>query len=246
MKKLSIATAMALAAMLAILPGCDNKPDESIPAATTNNTAVEPKPAPDATPAEPAAVEKPMEAAPAAVEAPAEPAPAPAPAGEPATYAIAPNDVNTIGFVGYKVTGKKQGAWTDYSGTVELPDGAIESAKISITFKMGSMSTSAQLLTDTLHNESWFNVAKFPDATFTSTKVEKDGDGYKVTGDLVIRGTSKNISFPAQIQIDGGQLKTQAQFKLNRSDWGMVDTGLADDLIKDEVVIQFDIVADKV
>ena len=246
MKTYKMLTALALIATLAFVPGCgDTSAPEDIPRATTNTDApAQPEAAPEA-PAE-APAEAPMEEAPA--EAPAEtpaPAEAPAPAAGPATYIIEPNDVNNLGFVGYKVTGNKPGGWNEYSGTVELADGTIESAKISMTIKMESLFTVATLLTETLHNDVWFNIAEFPEATFVSTKVEKADDGYNVTGDLTLRGVTTNISFPAQIAIEGDQLKTQAKFAVNRSDWGMTDTGLADDLIKDEVVIQFDVVADK-
>jgi len=247
MKTLNIFTAIALVATLAILPGCgESKPGDDIPRAETHAATPE-------APAEPAEApaEEPMEeAAPAEApaepaEAPAEPAEAPAPAGEAATYIIEPNDVNNLGFTGYKVTGNKQGGWTEYSGTVELTDGTIESAKINMTINMPSLFTVATLLTETLQKDVWFNIAEFPEATFVSTMVEKAEDGYKVTGDLTIRGTTTNISFPAQISVEGDQLMAQAKFAVNRSSWGMTDTGLADDLIKDEVVIQFDVVADK-
>ena len=46
-------------------------------------------------------------------------------------------------------------------------------------------------------------------------------------------------------EIDGDALKTQADFALLRSDWGMTDTGWGNDLVKDEVRITFDIVANK-
>ena len=38
-------------------------------------------------------------------------------------------------------------------------------------------------------------------ATFKSTKVEKDGAKYKVTGDLTLLGKTKSISFPAEIKL---------------------------------------------
>jgi len=247
MKTLNFLTALALVAGLAVLPGCgETKAPDDIPRATDNTHATtEPAEAPEAPVETPAAA--PAEATPEApVETPEEaPAAAPMPAAGPVTYIVAPNDVNNLGFTGYKVTGSKQGGWNDYNGTVELTDGTIESAKITMNIKMDSIFTVSTMLTETLHKDVWFNIAQFPEATFVSTSVEKADDGYKVTGDLTIRGVTTNISFPAQIAIEGDQLKTQAKFALNRSSWGMTDTGLADDLIQDEVVVQFDVVADK-
>ena len=247
MRIAQILTAIAIAMTVAILPGCENKPADTIPRATTNAEA----------PAEPAEVEAPAEPAEAPTEtpaaAPAEEAPAetpppaetPAPAGEPLSFKIVPNDENILGFTGYKVTGKQQGGWTEYEGTVQFPDGTIESGIIDLTIQMESLFSGASMLTDTLKTESWFNVAAHPTATFKSTKIEKAGDAYNVSGDLTLRGVTKNITFPAQISIDGGTLTTQAEFALNRHDWGIKDEGFAGDLVEAEVVIQFQIVTEK-
>lgn len=228
MKSTSTLLALALLAAAALLPGCGNQSAEPAP-------TPEAAPAVEATPA--------PEAAPAAEAAPVAEAAA-APAG-PATYVIAPNDTDTLSFTGYKVVGKVHGSWSDYSGTVELADGTIESAKISMTFKMESLVTSAKMLTETLHNEVWFNIPAFPEATFTSTGIVKNGDKYDVSGDLTIRGITKPVKFPAAITIEGDTLKTQAKFELPRADWGMIDTGIGDGLIKENAEINFDITAKK-
>jgi len=237
MKTLNLFTALTLVAALALLPGCgDTKAPEDIPRAVTNTDA-------PAVPAEPA--EAPMEAVPdAPVETP-DPAEAPVAAAEPTTYILEANDESLIGFTGYKVTGNQQGGWSEFAGTVELPEGTIESGKINIVIQMASLFSGNSILTETLHDESWFNIAGFPEATFTSSKIEKTDEGYKVTGDLTMRGITKNISFPAQIAIEGDQLKTQAKFALNRSEWGIKSEGFAGDLVQDEVVVEFDVVANK-
>lgn len=241
MKYLSTITALTLVAMLAILPGCDNAPPDEIKVVRSNSDDKPAEAKPSETPAEAAPAEKPMEEAPA--EAPV-PEAAPAGAAGPVTYILEPNDENTLGFTGYKVTGKKQGGWSEYGGTVVITDGNIESTQIDINFQMGSLFSVAKMLTTTLLNEKWFNTEAFPEATFTSTSVKKGAEGYDVTGDLVIRGASVNITFPASIDVEDGTLSAQADFAVLRSDWGMVDTGMLDDAIKDEVRITFDIVAE--
>jgi polyisoprenoid-binding protein YceI len=112
-------------------------------------------------------------------------------ASGPVTYAIVPSDDNIIGFTGFKVTGKKQGGWGEFDGTVVVTDGNIETAQINLTFPMASLFTTAPLLTETLMEEAWFNVAQFPDAKFVSTGVTKGDDGYVVKGNLTIRGVEK-------------------------------------------------------
>jgi polyisoprenoid-binding protein YceI len=101
------------------------------------------------------------------------------------------------------------------------------------------------MLTETLHNEVWFNIPAFPEATFTSTGIVKNGETYDVSGDLTIRGITKPVKFPATITIEGDTLKTQAKFELPRADWGMTDTGIGDGLIKENAEINFDVTAKK-
>jgi len=239
MKHMNTLTAMTLAALLAILPGCS---DSAPPPELTVVRSTQSEPAKEAPMEEAPSEEVASEEAPAG-EASAE-TPAPAASGT-ATYIIEPNDVNNLGFTGYKPTGNQQGSWGEYEGTVVVTDGNIESSQIAITFDMPSLITTAPMLTDTLKTESWFNVASFPLATFTSTGVKKTDAGYDVSGKLELRGSSTDITFPATIEIDGDTLKTQADFALLRSDWGMTDTGWGDDLVRDEVRITFEIEAEK-
>jgi polyisoprenoid-binding protein YceI len=110
---------------------------------------------------------------------------------------------------------------------------------------MESLFSVASLLTDTLKNEVWFNIAKFPEATFTSTGIVKTDKGYDVSGDLNLRGVAYPLTFPAEITLEGDQLKAKAEFKVLRSAWGMTDTGLLDDVISDDVVVNFDVVGKK-
>lgn len=262
MKYLSTLTALALIASMAFLSGCgESAPPDDIKVVSSNRNATseeapaEEAPAEEAPAEEAPAEEAPAEEAPAEEmpkeEAPAEAAPAeemateeapkeeaPAQSG-PVTYVLQPNDVNEIAFVGYKPTGNQQGSWGQYDGTVVVTDGNIETAQIEITFDMTTLFTTANMLTETLMDKNWFNVEEHAKATFTSTSVKKSDEGYDVSGDLTLRGNKVNITFPATIAIDGDTLKTEADFALLRSDWGMTDTGWGDDLVKDEVRITF-------
>jgi polyisoprenoid-binding protein YceI len=59
----------------------------------------------------------------------------------------------------------------------------------------------------------------------------------------MLRGVEKNITFPATATMDGDAIKVQAEFDIKRKDWGIVYAGKADDLIRNEVVIKFDLTA---
>jgi len=84
-------------------------------------------------------------------------------------------------------------------------------------------------------------VAKFPKATFVSTKIEPSSSGastHTVTGNFELHGVKKSITFPATIQVTPENVAVDAEFAINRKDFGIVYAGKADDLIRDEVVIK--------
>jgi polyisoprenoid-binding protein YceI len=77
-----------------------------------------------------------------------------------------------------------------------------------------------------------------------------DNPTHWVSGNLTMRGTTKNITFPASIQEIGGQVVASAKFNINRTDWGLnynneanaVDK-LKDNFIYNTVNVGFNIVA---
>lgn len=173
---------------------------------------------------------------PATVESSAEPAAA-APSGTAVqSLAISPSN-SKIAFVGAKVTRSHDGGFTDFAGTLDFADPPEES-KIALTIQTESVYTDEEKLTKHLKSPDFFDVAKFPTATFRSTAIKKDGAGYTVTGDLTLHGVTKRISFPATLSASADKLNANAEFSINRKDFGIVYPGMPDDLIRDLVVIR--------
>jgi polyisoprenoid-binding protein YceI len=82
-------------------------------------------------------------------------------------------------------------------------------------------------------------VEKFPQSTFELTGLKSVSEGnYEVSGNLTLNSASKNITFPASVSVEGDKAKIHAKFDINRKDFGIVYAGKADDLIRDEVVIE--------
>ncbi|GAA5483059.1 YceI family protein [Haloferula sargassicola] len=166
---------------------------------------------------------------------------APAAATNGTRYVIA--DGSTITFVGSKVTGSHDGGFKDFDGFFTVgPDGDVTGG--TITIDMNSTWTDTDKLTEHLKSGDFFLVGTHPESKFTITGVEKTGTGYEVSGNLLMRGVEKNVTFPATGSKDGDAIKVQAEFDINRKDWGIVYAGKADDLIRDEVVIRFDLTAE--
>jgi len=61
---------------------------------------------------------------------------------------------------------------------------------------------------------------------------------HQVTGNLDLHGVEKSITFPAHIEVGDGSAKATASFKINRKDFGITHAGMAEDLIKDDVLLE--------
>lgn len=157
------------------------------------------------------------------------------------------NENSKVGFTGSKVTGKHDGGFNKFSGTIDLVNNKAEESQVSVDIEMASVFSDADGLTKHLQTGDFFEVEKHPKSSFVSTKIEADkakGEGnYTVTGDLEIRGVKKSITFPAKIAIAPTEVTVDTEFAINRKDFGIVYAGKADDLIRDEVVIKLNLKA---
>jgi len=105
-----------------------------------------------------------------------------------------------------------------------------------------------EMLTGHLKSNDFFDVENHPEATFEITGVEagETENSLKVSGDLTIRGTSKNITFDATVaELTDASAKVDADFNIAREDWGVTYTGKADDLISKEINFKVSLVAVK-
>jgi polyisoprenoid-binding protein YceI len=167
------------------------------------------------------------------------PAAAPAPVGA-ATYAFS-QDGSTLAFVGAKITGKHDGDFKVFSGTITVPEGDITKGSVALEVDTTSVVTDTEKLTTHLKSPDFFDVAKFPKATFTSTSVAADtskGGTHVITGNLDLHGVTKSISFPATVRVTATGAEADAEFAINRKDFAIVYAGMPDDLIKDDVLMK--------
>ena len=155
------------------------------------------------------------------------------------TLTISP-DNSKIDFVAAKVTRSHNGSFKTFSGAIDLVNNKPEDSRVSIDIEANSVVTDEPDLTKHLQTPDFFDVAKFPKATFVSTKVEPTTSGgtHNITGNFELHGIKKAITFPATIQIASDRLTVNAEFAINRKDWGLIYPGKADDLIRDGVVIK--------
>src|SRR5215469_15942041 len=91
-----------------------------------------------------------------------------------------------------------KGEFDKLKGTVDFDPANLGATKIDATIDVASISTREADRDAHLKSPDFFDVAKFPEMTFRSTKAVPDGDGYKVTGDLTIHGVTK----PVTLEVD--------------------------------------------
>ena len=170
-------------------------------------------------------------------EAKADPAPNTDPGAQATTSLAIDPSSSKIEFVGAKVTASHAGGFTDFAGTLELGE-PIEKSQIEVTIQTASLYADREKLAKHLKSPDFFDVAKFPTATFRSVEIKKAGDGYTIAGDLTLHGATKRITFPATVSATGAEVTASAEFSINRQDYGINYPGMRDDLIRDLVVIK--------
>jgi polyisoprenoid-binding protein YceI len=170
--------------------------------------------------------------------------PAPAAAGDAWTLV---KEASTIKALGAKVTATHPIDFHDWDAKVTVDGDTLTS--LSYTVQMASLEADHPKLTAHLKDADFFDVATYPESTFVSTKVSEgataEGMTHTVEGTLTIRGTSKNVTFPAKVSTKDGKVMAETEFAINRQDFGITYPGKKDDLIQDNVVLTVKVVAQK-
>lgn len=120
-----------------------------------------------------------------------------------------------------------RGRFAKVSGTLVLDEADVTRSKVEVEIDADSIDTREEKRDAHLRSADFFEVEKYPKLTFVSRRVERSGDGLKVTGDLTIRDTTKEVVLDVE---DLGRVKDpwggeRASFsatgKLQRSDYGL-------------------------
>jgi len=161
-------------------------------------------------------------------------------------YLITPQN-SRIEFVASKVTGSHNGSFKDFSGEIDYA-GQPEKGRVTVVINTASVQTDTPDLTKHLQTPDFLDVAKYPQATFTSTEIKPGGEKgatHTVTGNFQLHGVTKSIAFPATITPDADAITIESTFAINRKDFGVNYAGAANNLIRDEVVMSLHIKAER-
>lgn len=162
---------------------------------------------------------------------------------EDAMVFVVDSDQSFVNFVGSKITGSHNGGFHQFDGTIEVVDNDPTASSVTFNIDTTSLWADDDRLTKHLKSPDFFEVEAHPQAVFESTSIEVSDDGYTVTGNLDLHGISKSVSFPAWIEVSPDSVRIEAEFFIQRFDFDLVYPGKPDDLIRDEVVIHFELIA---
>lgn len=154
-------------------------------------------------------------------------------------------DASSIQWVGAKVTRDHKGKFNVFDGWIEYTTAM--PSRIAFDIDLNSTEADVEKLTGHLKSADFFDVAKYPKATFVSTSVTEapagtaGGATHIVKGTLDLHGVQREVTIPVVTAVNADGVRTKSEFTINRQDWGIAYKGKADDLIKDNVLIRLDL-----
>ena len=134
-----------------------------------------------------------------------------------------------------------QGHFKKFDAQVQFDTAKPETSKIKFTVDTGSATMGSKETDSNLVSADWFNIAKFPQATFESSTVKALGGGkYQVDGTLTIKGNAQKVSVPVQLTQSSETTTATGKLPLKRLSFKIGDGDWADtSMVADEVDVQF-------
>ena len=148
-----------------------------------------------------------------------------------------------IGFVSKQMGVPVEGKFKKWTAQIAFDPKKPEAGKVAFTIVTASASFGSPETDAEVPKATWFNVAKFPNATFASTSIKAKGGGkFDVAGKLTVKGTTKDIVVPIAVAQAGGTTTATGAFALKRTDYKIGEGEWADtSMVADEVQVKFKI-----
>ena len=167
---------------------------------------------------------------------------------------------SVINFIGTKPNGQHNGTMPVSTGSLSVDNGQLTGGSFTVDVtRLAIHDLSGKEKNDLeghLKSPDFFEIAKWPTSTFTITEVKPYDSSviesklpnptHILSGNLTMRDSTLNVSFPASVNINGDNVSAQADFNIDRTRWGMNYKGPnnpADFFISKEVNIKVDLKA---
>jgi polyisoprenoid-binding protein YceI len=127
------------------------------------------------------------------------------------------------------------------NGTFDAPKGGaifdpnnLNASAFNLTISANSFKTNSDKRDKDMKSDKYFNVAKYPDIHFKSSKIEKKDNKYQAIGTLTIKDVSKTVTLPFEAKKNAEGYAVSSTFDINRLDYQI---GKSDWKLKDVVTV---------
>lgn len=120
-----------------------------------------------------------------------------------------------------------KGRFDKLEGQIEADPSDLTTASFKGSVEVESVTTGDGQRDGHLKSADFFDVANFPKLTFESAEIRRDGDDYKMVGNLTIRGVTRQVVFDLTYEGAGKdpwgneRIGFAAETKVNRKDFGL-------------------------
>jgi len=134
---------------------------------------------------------------------------------------------SNVGFTVRHLVSKVRGEFTDFDGTIVADFNDLDASSVELTIQAASIDTKNEKRDAHLRSPDFFDVEKYPEITFRSSKITKvDEDTFAIAGTLTMHGVSKEITltvdFLGEMTAMGGiRAGYELTTTVNRLDYGL-------------------------
>jgi polyisoprenoid-binding protein YceI len=169
-------------------------------------------------------------------------------------YTLDPSHTR-IGFSArHAMVTKVRGHFDQFEGTAHVDTATPANSSVTVTIEAASVTTGNEQRDGHLKTPDFFDIANYPQITFVSTNVERDGSEWDITGDLTINGVTKSVTIPfeetgtAVDPFGNTRVGFEGATTINRKDWDLswnaaLETGGV--LVSEKIKLEFDVSAIK-
>jgi polyisoprenoid-binding protein YceI len=137
---------------------------------------------------------------------------------------------SNVGFkVKHMMVSNVHGSFGKFEVTVNYDEKDVTKSSVNVTIDAASINTGVERRDNHLRSPDFFDVAKFPQLTFVSKRVEKAGESLNIIGDLTMHGVTKEVALdvtelnpPITDPMGGMRMGASASTRINRTDYGLL------------------------
>ena len=145
-----------------------------------------------------------------------------------------------------------RGQFRQFAVAVDFDEANPERSTVEAHIDASSIETGMEARDAHLRSADFLDALVYPELVFRSTHIERKGDGYKIDGDLTIRGETRPVTLEAEIggvvpNLQGGRRAGfSASTKISRKAWGLTWNGVLESggvLVGDDIKISIEVAA---